>query len=117
MRLDRQRRIPERRNRGPHLTITEATEVQAVYTLNAVKYTVSYGVLDGNGTVTVDPVLSDSPAQVNAGTGLTFTAQPETGFQVAGWYSDAAGSTVIPGTAAEQNSYTIGISQMTPRSM
>ena len=90
------------------LTITEATEVQAVYTLNAVKYTVSYGVLDGNGTVTVDPVLSDSPALVNAGTGLTFTAQPETGFQVAGWYSDAAGSTVIPGTAAEQNSYTIG---------
>lgn len=51
-------------------------------------YTVTYGVNGGNGTLTATGV-SSSGSTVNSGTKVTFTANPNEGYAVEGWYSDA----------------------------
>ena len=51
-------------------------------------YTVTYGVNGGNGTLTATGVPS-SGSTVNSGTKVTFTANPNEGYAVEGWYSDA----------------------------
>lgn len=50
-------------------------------------YTVTYGVNGGNGTLISD-VATGSP--VDKGTPVTFTANPNTGYEVEGWYTDEA---------------------------
>ena len=87
------------------LTITEDTVVKASYTQDVVRYTVTYGVIGENGTVSAPAISSDGKA--DAGRTVTFTAVPAEGYRVAGWYSDVNGTTPIPGTTFEQNSYTI----------
>lgn len=52
-------------------------------------YTVSYGVNGGNGDLSASGV-SGSGSSVNSGTMVTFTAIPNSGYEVAGWYSDSA---------------------------
>ncbi|MBE6988357.1 MAG: S-layer homology domain-containing protein, partial [Ruminococcaceae bacterium] len=84
------------------LTITENTTVKATYKLIQVKYDVTYGVIGENGTLTLSG-YDKSPASVNAGANLTFTATPATGYRVAGWYSNAEGTTEI--APFEQNTY------------
>lgn len=94
------------------LVITEVVEVEAVYELDQVRYTVTYGVIDTNGeeegglngTLKADG-LSSSPVEVTAGRDITFTAKPAQGYRVAGWYSDAEGTALIDGTAVEQLVY------------
>lgn len=51
-------------------------------------YTVTYGVNGGNGTLTATGV-SSSGSTVNSGTKVTFTANPNEGYAVEGWYRDA----------------------------
>lgn len=48
----------------------------------------SYGSLNAYNNTTSDPITS--PAQVRSGQSITFTATPETGYLVEGWYTDAA---------------------------
>lgn len=94
------------------LVITEDVEVEAVYELDQVRYTVTYGVIDTNGeeegglngTLKANG-LSSSPVEVTAGRDITFTAKPAQGYRVAGWYSDAEGTALIDGTAVEQLVY------------
>ena len=81
------------------LTITENTVVKAIYTQDVVRYTVTYGVIGENGTVSAPAIGSDGKA--SAGRTVTFTAVPAEGYRVAGWYSDAYGTTPIPGTTFE----------------
>lgn len=87
------------------LTITENTVVKASYTQDAVRYTVTYGVIGENGTLSARGLNAANTAA--AGSTVTFTATPADGYQVKGWYSDAAGTTPIPSTTSEQNSYTL----------
>lgn len=67
------------------------------------KYTVTYGVDGGNGTLTADGVTSGST--VNSGTKVTFTATPSEGYAVEGWYSDAECANKIE-TAGTNKTYT-----------
>lgn len=48
----------------------------------------SYGSLNAYNNTTSDPITS--PAQVRSGQSVTFTATPTTGYEVEGWYTDAA---------------------------
>jgi len=91
------------------LNITENTTVYAAYTLNTVSYAVNYGVTSENGTLTAKNGTKTfaSGAKQPAGSTIVFTAKPEDGYQVKGWYTVADGTTAITGTASEQNSYTI----------
>ena len=91
------------------LNITENTTVSAAYTLNTVSYAVNYGVTSENGTLTAKNGTKTfaSGAKQPAGSTIVFTAKPEDGYQVKGWYTAADGTTAITGTASEQNSYTI----------
>lgn len=50
-------------------------------------YKVTYGVNGGNGTLTSDVATGSS---VDQGTSVTFTANPNTGYEVEGWYTDEA---------------------------
>ncbi|MBQ2910884.1 MAG: S-layer homology domain-containing protein, partial [Clostridia bacterium] len=86
------------------LTITENTTVKATYKLIQVKYDVTYGVIGENGTLTLSG-YDRSPASVNAGANLTFTATPATGYRVAGWYSDSSGADDKLIAGFEQNTY------------
>lgn len=90
------------------LTITENTAVRASYKLDSVKYAVSYGVIGENGTLAATHngrSIGSSPAQVIAGSDITFTAAPAAGYRVAGWYADAEGTQQLDGTEAEQLTY------------
>ena len=87
------------------LTITRNTVVEAVYTMNEVRYTVTYGVIGENGTLSARTLDDENTAA--AGSDVVFTATPADGCRVKGWYSDAAGLIPIPGTTFEQNSYTL----------
>lgn len=91
------------------LPITKDTTVSAAYTLNTVSYAVNYGVISENGTLTAKNGTKtfDSGAEQPAGSTIVFTAQPEDGYQVKGWYTAADGTTEIADTASEQNRYTI----------
>ena len=87
------------------LTITKDTVVKANYTLDEVRYTVTYGVIGENGTLSVRKLDAGNTAA--AGSDVVFTATPADGYRVKGWYSHADGTAAIPGTTFEQNSYTL----------
>ncbi|MCI6567546.1 MAG: S-layer homology domain-containing protein [Dysosmobacter sp.] len=87
------------------LTITKDTVVKASYTLDEVRYTVTYGVIGENGTLSVRKLDAGNTAA--AGSDVVFTATPADGYRVKGWYSHADGTAAIPGTTFEQNSYTL----------
>ena len=92
------------------LNITEDTVVSAAYVLNIASYAVNHGVVSGgHGTLTAKngETAFESGEEQPAGSTIVFTAVPETGYQVKGWYADDAGENEISGTAPEQNSYTI----------
>ena len=94
------------------LILTEDLDVQAVYKLDFVRYTVTYGVVDTNGeeegglngTLMLDSYRF-SPARVRAGSNLTFIAAPDADYRVEGWYADAEGTMPIDGTTLEQLTY------------
>ena len=95
------------------LTITQATTVSAKFTLNTVSYAVNYGVVgtetDRHGTLTAKVGLQMfTPGETKpADSTVVFTAQPESGYRVKGWYSNEGGTTAIDGTKVEQETYTI----------
>ena len=95
------------------VTIKEAVTVQAAYTQDTTRHTVTYGV-SGNdlGTLSLNTRLGESPATVANGTTVTFTATPKEGNYVEGWYSDAACTTKISGTG-EETSYSVAVYQNT----
>ena len=88
------------------LTITKDTVVKASYALDKVRYTVTHGVIGENGgKLTVTALDAENTAA--AGSDVVFKAIPADGYRVKGWYSNVGGTAAIPGTAAEQNSYTL----------
>lgn len=102
-------------NNGDTLTVTikEAVTVQAAYTQDTTRHTVTYGVSgDDLGTLSLNTRLGESPATVANGTTVTFTATPNEGNYVEGWYSDAACNNRIPGTG-EETSYSVAVYQNT----
>jgi len=91
------------------LDIVSDTVVEAVYTLNTVKYSVTY-TSDENGTVTAmsnEKTIGASPAMVDADSSVTFTANPADGYMVEGWYSDAAKTQPIEVTSEYARTYTV----------
>lgn len=60
----------------------------STYSDDSTTYTVNYGVNGGNGALSASGV-SDSGSSVNSGTKVTFTATPNSGYEVEGWYSDS----------------------------
>lgn len=102
-------------NNGDTLTVTikEAVTVQAAYTQDTTRHTVTYGVSgDDLGTLSLNTRLGESPATVANGTTVTFTATPKEGNYVEGWYSDAACTDKISGTG-EETSYSVAVYQNT----
>lgn len=69
-----------------YTSVTNTVTVTA--TSPTTTYTVNYGVSGGNGTLTATGV-SSSGSTVNSGTKVTFTANPNEGYAVEGWYRDA----------------------------
>ena len=91
------------------LTLTDDTAVTVTVAKKpAVSWAeTTYGTISVEGTVNgIDTALS-SGDYVDFGSSVTFTATPDEGYRVRGWYSDEACTEPIPGTTAEQNSYTI----------
>ena len=94
------------------ITLTEDVDVQAVYKLDHVRYTVTFGVVDTNGendgglngTLALQGYRT-SPARVRAGSNLDFIAAPAEDYRVEGWYADAEGTMPIDGTTVEQLNY------------
>ena len=94
------------------ITLTENVDVQAVYRLDFVRYTVTFGVVDTNGETDggLNGTLAlqgyrTSPARVRAGSNLDFIAAPAEDYRVEGWYADAEGTLPISGTDVEQLTY------------
>ncbi len=74
---------------NPHGAVT----LYAYYKVK--QYTVSYGVNSStrNGNITLNSgsaVTTTGSSTLNHGTSISFTASPSSGYQVEGWYSDAA---------------------------
>lgn len=71
-------------------------------------YTVNYDVIGGNGglTATGTGVNGSGSDVVDSGTKVTFTAQPNDGYVVDGWYSDAECKNAISG-AGNNTSYEV----------
>lgn len=78
-----------------------------VSTIAPTKYTVTYGVNGVNGTLSATGV-SSSGSTVNSGTKVTFTANPNKGYAVDGWYSDAECTEKIK-TAGTNKTYTVKV--------
>lgn len=78
-----------------------------VSTIAPTKYTVTYGVNGGNGTLTATGV-SDSGSTVNSGTKVTFTATPNKDYTVEGWYSDDKCTNKID-SAGTNKTYTVTV--------
>lgn len=78
-----------------------------VSTIAPTKYTVTYGVNGGNGTLSATGV-SGSGSAVNSGTKVTFTANPSKGYAVEGWYSDAECTKKIDSTGTNKT-YTVKV--------
>lgn len=78
-----------------------------VSTIAPTKYTVTYGVNGVNGTLSATGV-SSSGSTVNSGTKVTFTANPNKGYAVEGWYSDA-GCTEKIKTAGTNKTYKVTV--------
>lgn len=77
----------------------------------SVTYTVNYGVNGGNGTLSATGV-SGSGSAVNSGTKVTFTAHPNEGYTVEGWYSDADCTKAIT-DAGNNTSYEVTVNANT----
>lgn len=80
-------------NTATTYTITGATTKYAFYKRK--QYTVSYGVNSSTrwGSIKLNSgsaVTTTSSSTLNHGTAISFTATPNSGYQVEGWYSDAA---------------------------
>ena len=89
--------------------ITDDKTLYAKWTANVITHTVTFGVhSSGNGTLTAKAGSTsiNSGAKVNQGSSITFTANPSTGYEVAGWYSNPGGTSVIAG-AGTSTTYTI----------
>lgn len=71
------------------------------------KYTVTYGVNGVNGTLSATGV-SSSGSTVNSGTKVTFTANPNKGYAVEGWYNDAECTKKIE-SAGTNKTYTVTV--------
>lgn len=78
-----------------------------VSTIAPTKYTVTYGVNGVNGTLSATGV-SSSGSTVNSGTKVTFTANPNKGYTVEGWYSDAGCTNKIE-SAETNKTYTVTV--------
>lgn len=78
-----------------------------VSTIAPTKYTVTYGVNGVNGTLSATGV-SSSGSTVNSGTKVTFTANPNKGYAVEGWYSDAECTEKIK-TAGTNKTYKVTV--------
>lgn len=78
-----------------------------VSTIAPTKYTVTYGVNGVNGTLSATGV-SSSGSTVNSGTKVTFTANPNKGYAVEGWYSDAGCTKKIDSTETNKT-YTVKV--------
>ena len=81
----------------------------AKWTENVTTHTVTYGVhSSGNGTLTAKAGSTsiNSGTKVNQGSSITFTANPSTGYEVAGWYSNSECTSAIAG-ASTSKTYTI----------
>ena len=73
----------------------------------SVTYTVNYGVNGVNGTLSATGV-SSSGSTVNSGTKVTFTANPNEGYAVEGWYSDDKCTNKID-AAGTNKTYTVTV--------
>lgn len=78
-----------------------------VSTVAPTKYTVTYGVNGVNGTLSATGV-SSSGSTVNSGTKVTFTANPNKGYAVEGWYNDAECTKKIE-SAGTNKTYTVTV--------
>lgn len=78
-----------------------------VSTIAPTKYTVTYGVNGVNGTLSATGV-SSSGSTVNSGTKVTFTANPNKGYAVEGWYSVAGCTKKIDSTETNKT-YTVKV--------
>jgi len=78
-----------------------------VSTIAPTKYTVTYGVNGVNGTLSATGV-SNSGSTVNSGTKVTFTANPNKGYAVEGWYNDAECTKKIE-SAGTNKTYTVTV--------
>ena len=78
-----------------------------VSTIAPTKYTVTYGVNGVNGTLSATGV-SSSGSTVNSGTKVTFTANPNKGYAVEGWYNDAECTKKIE-SAGTNKTYTVTV--------
>lgn len=78
-----------------------------VSTIAPTKYTVTYGVNGVNGTLSATGV-SSSGSTVNSGTKVTFTANPNKGYAVEGWYSNAECTKKIE-SAGTNKTYTVTV--------
>ncbi|MBQ0153422.1 MAG: InlB B-repeat-containing protein [Bacteroidales bacterium] len=70
---------------------TDNATIQATFQSTAVYYDLTVGVCSSQSAA--QGTVSSSPAagtHIQAGTAFTLTATPETGYEVEGWYSDAA---------------------------
>jgi len=78
-----------------------------VSTIAPTEYTVTYGVNGVNGTLSATGV-SSSGSTVNSGTKVTFTANPNKGYAVEGWYNDAECTKKIE-SAGTNKTYTVTV--------
>ena len=93
-------------NKTLSINPTAATTYYAYYTKN--QHTVLFG-KQGNGTLTakVGSTSISSGNKVNYGSEVVFTAKPDDGYQIEGWYSNSACTTPIDN--GTNNTYTVTI--------
>lgn len=77
-------------------------------------YAVTYGVNGGNGTLEAKAGSASisTGAPVTAGTDVIFTAEPNDGYEVEGWYSDQDCKTKIVGTGTD-TTYSVTVNSAT----
>ena len=85
-----------------------------VESVSATTYTVNYEVKGGNGNLTATGagVTGSGSDVVNSGTKVTFTAAPNEGYAVEGWYSDADCKNAITGSGTN-TSYEVTVNANT----
>lgn len=91
----------------------DSSKKQIWITSNATHYNVTYGVNDEamgsvKATYADSTSIGESPASVEGGKSVTFTANPSKGFAVEGWYSDAGCTNKIE-SAGTKKTYTVTV--------
>lgn len=77
------------------------------------KYTVNFGVgSNGSISASVDSTPIENGNTVTAGTDVTFTAKPENGYEVEGWYSDQTCKNKID-SAGTNTTYSVTVNSAT----